>query len=83
MASFDYPTFRETNMWTMETFLAQFGGALGLWLGISFITILQFISSVLLFSAKKSTIFTEYKIKMKNHVEKKKHTAKMKIKTDR
>ncbi len=83
MASFDYPMFLETYMWTMETFLAQFGGALGLWLGISFISILQFTCSVLLFSAKNSTIFTEYKIKMSNHVGSQKHTAIKKIKTER
>jgi hypothetical protein len=83
MASFDYPMFIEIYMWTMETFLAQFGGALGLWLGISFISILQFISSVLLFSAKNSTIFTEYKIEKPNHLFSKKHTANNKTKTKR
>ncbi len=83
MASFDYPMYNETYKWTMETFLAKLSGALGLWLGIRFINILQFSASVLLFGAKNSTISTKHKIKINNYVGSPKHTASKKTKTER
>jgi hypothetical protein len=57
MSTFQYAMFNETYKWTMETFLGAFGGALGLWLGIDIIKILQFTATVLLFGTKHSMIF--------------------------
>jgi hypothetical protein len=43
MSSFNYIVFNETFYWTLDTFLGGFSGALSLWLGISFITVLIWI----------------------------------------
>ncbi len=63
--TFDYAMFNETYKWTMESFLGEFGGALGVWLGIDLIKVLRFVTTIFLFTTKMPEIFEEYKIERK------------------
>uniref|UniRef100_A0A914VSY0 Uncharacterized protein n=1 Tax=Plectus sambesii TaxID=2011161 RepID=A0A914VSY0_9BILA len=47
--TFEYQIFSETFVWTFESFIAALGGLLGLWIGLSFLLLLRFVITPLLY----------------------------------
>jgi hypothetical protein len=48
----DYPIFEEQEMWTFDTFTAALGNVLGFYVGLDFLTIVEFLAAkaILLFA---------------------------------